>query len=339
MMREFDLLDECLKIFPERFKSLPEGPGDDCAVITARNSSVISTDSLVENVHFKLSWSNPRDIAWKALAANDSDIAAMGGSTIGYLFSIGVPKGYSEIVKELYQGFLEYFLYKESEFGIVTKLLGGDTVFSDTFFVSITVIGNSANFKGPIFRSGAQPGDLLFLSGAVGYSALGLSYLSGTQKEEFENIEVQKAINIHKRPKAEVILGKYLGELGLATSMIDISDGLIQDAIHICNRSSVSMNIRLDYFSSYLKNLSVLAKLSSGEEYALLFSVRNNKEDTTVLSELLKKFPKVQVIGEIVLQKEEQLFFYLDEKLVPLSDFLKKNNCSYADIGYQHQGF
>ena len=318
-MEEFQFLKTLFSKLEDRFIKLPSGPGDDCATFTSIETILVSQDVLVEGVHFKFSWSSPKDIAWKALATNESDIASMGGKPIGYTIGLVIPDGYGEMVEELYVGFNEYLLARES-LGYFQKILGGDISSGPCFSISVSVLGECLN---PVPRSGAKPGDILVSSGPIGLAGIGLSILNGSNKYELEDNLAEVALDRHRRPIPQTILGNYLSKNDLATSMIDISDGLIQDTMHLAEASGVSALIdpRSFIYPKNNSNESLVRLLNAGDDYELIFSLRSLHDFLLIK----QKFPQVFVVGKIVEQDKNTLMFESDGSRLTLEQFVGSN--------------
>lgn len=286
------------------------GPGDDCAVFD--NGFLITTDTLLEDTHFKLQYSSYYDIGWKALAVSLSDIAAMGGVPIGATVAIQIPETLALTqVEELYRGV--YALADKYDVAI----LGGDTVRSDKLGINTTVVGKALSL--PILRSGARDQDDIWLSNQIGLAQLGL--------DSFENNQNIQYRIFHQRPEPRLELAKYLAENKVANSMLDVSDGLFQDLMHICKASSLRASLVLEKIPSaisYLENPELLLKLcASGDDYELLFSA--NKAYRTQLA----KNNSLSLIGEFSAQ-EPSIYVGSDN----LTEILKKNGIS--QMGYSH---
>lgn len=285
------------------------GIGDDAAVLknTSETDLLACCDLMVEGVHFQLDWTTPRMLGRKALAVNLSDIAAMGGVPKFAMISISLPSHCSaEFVDELFGGIAEM----ADEHGV--SIVGGDTSSSrDSLFIDVSVIGECASGKA-IARRGAKTGDKVYVSGSLGASALGLSLLKDGRR--LEDLKVrsdakQQAIIKHLSPEPRLKLGRAIGKAGLATSMIDISDGLSTDLWHILDESHAGALIHAEAVPVATCVLSLAQEtqgidplrlaLDGGEDYELLFTARPESEKQLIaLSETLGTM--ITAIGEIV---------------------------------------
>ncbi|MFC4766876.1 thiamine-phosphate kinase [Effusibacillus consociatus] len=216
------------------------GIGDDAAVLSydAKSYVVMTTDMLVEGVHFREDTIDFRSLGWKSLAASFSDIAAMGGIPRHAAVSLAIPPSYEiESLEQLYEGIAEIC----SEFQ--AHVVGGDIVKTDgPFVISVTVNGEAAQGKA-LLRSGAQPGDLVFVTGTVGGSAAGLVLLESSQKSLLPPDEQLTLITFHQRPVPQVQVGQILRTSGGCTSCNDISDGLASELNEIAAASGVGIRI------------------------------------------------------------------------------------------------
>lgn len=276
------------------------GIGDDCAVIESPNQRkrLISTDQLVENVHFKLDAIDAEDLGHKSLAVNLSDIAAMGGKADGFFLSIAIPETLSlDWLNEFRNGLMT--LAQQYD----VPLLGGDTSRSETYvMISITIMGmvDSAYLK---LRSTAIPADRLCVTGPLGDSAAGFSLLSHPPKyQSLTDKKRSTLIRKHCRPDPQVKEGQWLAQQEGVHAMIDLSDGLLQDAGHIAEQSSCRVDLNLDQLplSGALEEFCSIDRSSKeaqefaaagGEDYELLLSVSEN-HFADVKSRFKKKFDK-----------------------------------------------
>ena len=212
------------------------GPGDDAAVVAAPDGRIVaSTDVLVEGRHFRRDWSSPADVGHRAAAANLADIAAMGADPTALLVALCVPIDLDVAwIEELAGGL-------SAEAGLVgASVVGGDVSASPTLTVAVTALGDLQG-REPVTRAGAQPGDVLALAGRTGYAAAGYTVLS----RGFRTPRV--FVEAYRRPAVPYAAGLEAARLG-ATSMIDVSDGLLQDLGHVATASVVGIDVRSDAF-------------------------------------------------------------------------------------------
>ncbi|MEV6601858.1 thiamine-phosphate kinase [Actinoplanes sp. NPDC051346] len=212
------------------------GPGDDAAVVPAPDGrTVASTDVLVEGRHFRRDWSSAADVGHRAAAANLADIAAMGAVPTALLVALCVPTDLDVAwVEELAGGL-------SAEAALVeARVVGGDLSSSPTLTIAVTALGDLGG-RPPVVRSGAQPGDVVALAGRTGYAAAGYTVLS----RGFRTPKV--LVEAYRRPSVPYSEGPAAAELG-ATSLIDVSDGLLQDLGHVATASVVGIDIRRDAF-------------------------------------------------------------------------------------------
>ena len=242
------------------------GPGDDAAVLRIRQGHVVvSTDLMVEGRHFRSDWVEAADVGHRAAAQNLSDINAMGGRAHSLTIGLGAP---SDLPARWAMDFAAGFAAECDQVG--ASVVGGDLTRCDQVVVAVTVIG--ACSQAPVLRSGAQPGDLLALAGRQGWSAGGLAVLS----RGFRSPRV--LVEAYRRPSPPYAAGPQAAEAG-ATSMIDVSDGLLADAGHLALDSGVAIDVRTDALEIPEPLLSVAAAtgaepislvLSGGEDHSLL---------------------------------------------------------------------
>jgi thiamine-monophosphate kinase len=212
------------------------GPGDDGAVVAAPDGRVVaSTDVLVEGRHFRRDWSSATDIGHRAAAANLADIAAMGAKPTALLVALCVPGDLAASwAEELADGL-------SAEAALVgASVVGGDMSASPTLTIAVTVLGDLQG-QAPVVRSGAQPGDLIGLAGRVGYAAAGYTVLSRGFRTP------KMLVEAYRRPSVPYDQGPAAARAG-ATSMIDVSDGLLQDLGHLATASVVGIDVHTDNF-------------------------------------------------------------------------------------------
>lgn len=280
--------------------------GDDAAVIDHfGKQTVITTDLLLEGIHFDLTYTPLKHLGYKSVAVNLSDLCAMMATPTHITVSIGVSNRFSvEALDELYAG-----IYAACERYSV-DLVGGDTSTSlKGLVISVTAIGEVAPDKF-VTRSGATPNDLVCISGDLGGAYLGLQLLEREKKIYLEHPDMQPELSSHTycigrqlKPEPRTDIVAFLQENGVVpTSMIDVSDGLSSELLHICRKSEVGCVIHDDKIPVHTDskaaadelNLSaVTCALSGGEDYELLFTIRQAD------FEAVSKNPGIAVIGYI----------------------------------------
>ncbi|MCW2786768.1 MAG: thiamine-phosphate kinase [Marmoricola sp.] len=226
---EFGLIAE----FVQRFDQGPAvyvGPGDDAAVLrTPRGHVVVSTDLLVENRHFRRDWASAHDIGRRAAAQNLSDINAMGGTATGLTVGLALPPDLpAQWVVDLADGIA-------TEAALVgASVIGGDLTRGTEVVIAVTVLG--ACDQAPVLRSGARAGDVVAIAGRQGWAAAGLAVLG-------RGFRSPRAVVVaHQRPEPPYDAGPLAARAG-ATAMIDVSDGLVADAVHVARASAVSIDL------------------------------------------------------------------------------------------------
>jgi thiamine-monophosphate kinase len=256
------------------------GIGDDCAVWTPTPGcqQLVSTDLLIEDIHFTLGGaSGLTDLGQKALAVNLSDVAAMGGVPCYVTLGLGLPGP-----PESYRALMDGFIAHAAACGV--SLIGGDTCAArDRLMISVTVIGEAPTGRA-VTRSGAKPGDRIYLTGCTGESAAGLALLSNPSLADvLDPVHWDTLLGRHLRPTARLAEGALLGESGLASAMIDVSDGVAPDLGHILTESRVGAELDADKipvsdplnaFADATGGDALNMALGGGEDYELLFTVR-----------------------------------------------------------------
>lgn len=263
---EFPFLDRLLPALPVGRGSVV-GPGDDCAVTRGLGRNVLlTTDALVAGAHFESAWMTPRQIGRKAYFVNASDIAAMGGRPRFCLVSIGAPADFpaSDLIA-IHGGVADAAAEHDA------WIAGGNLARASDLFVSIALIGEMAG--PPVLRSGGRPGDALYVTGALGEAALGLKDLQDDASKR------SAAVRRFREPIPRIQAGTVLAS-GIASAMIDVSDGLLQDLRHLCEASGVGAEISLDSLpcSARVRRHAQMLALHGGEDYELLFAVPRKAE-------------------------------------------------------------
>ncbi|AZZ55518.1 thiamine-phosphate kinase [Rathayibacter iranicus] len=260
------------------------GPGDDSAVLRAPDGRfVVTTDMMVHGPDFRLAWSTPDDLGWKAAASNLADIAAMGARPTGLVVALAAPQTLGiDVVEGIARGLAAGCAAMAPGCGVV----GGDLSASATLTLSITAFG-SLDGRPPVLRSGAQPGDVLATAGPLGRAGLGLRLLFEQAREEGEPSAALAArlrqhfpalLDAQLRPTAPIAQGMAAG--GIATAMMDVSDGVVLDARRMARASGVVIDLdpaAVDVHARDLLTFEVVSPdlaralvLGGGEDHAML---------------------------------------------------------------------
>ncbi|MCD6232242.1 thiamine-phosphate kinase [Candidatus Aerophobetes bacterium] len=284
-------------------KRVVVGIGDDAAAveIDGEKLTLLTTDTLVENVHFQWDYASPFKVGWKSLAVNISDIAAMGGNPLYSLVSLSLPSETESFrIEDLYEGLKEI----ASQYRV--NIVGGNIVHSPFFTITISLIGEVKR-ENILLRSGAREGDLIYTTGEIGSSRAGLDCL---RKPDLK-IDLKKREFLERKhllPSPRLREGQILAKERVVTSAIDISDGLISDLRRITEESRVGAilweeRIPISAVSEEVAKRvgasSLEWALYGGEDYELLFTVPEDKRE-----EIEKLGFSVYLIGKI-LEKEE----------------------------------
>lgn len=234
------------------------GPGDDAAVLAVEGPVVTSVDVLVENVHFKLGWSEPADVGRKAVAVNVADLEAMGARATGLVVGFSAPP---QLQLRWVREFAAGLRAECASAGV--SLLGGDVTRSRDLTISVTVLGG-LDGRAPVRRSGARPGDVVALCGRTGWAAAGLAVLQRGFRSPRVVVEAQRV------PQVPYGAGAVAAAAG-ATAMIDVSDGLVGDLGHVAAASGVVVDLHRDAFE-VPDPLQAVAAATGADPYALLLT-------------------------------------------------------------------
>lgn len=278
------------------------GIGDDAAAVTwSGKTLLLTTDTLVEGIHFRTTTATLRQVGGKAMAVNLSDIAAMGGEPRYALVALALPRDFRVTdVDELYAGMGEM----AARYGVA--LIGGDTSASpDRIVLTLTVVGEVEG--PPLARSGARPGDAVLVTGELGAAAAGLALLEegGAGLDPEERAVVEQA---HRAPTPRVPEGRLIRRSGVASAMIDLSDGLATDLGQIATESRVGARVRLDALPVGPATRRVAQALgrdpwrlatTGGEDYELLFTVAPTEADALAARITRETGTPVSLVGEI----------------------------------------
>src|SRR5271170_3512770 len=254
------------------------GIGDDAALLSpaGRTDWVLSCDTFLEDVHFRLNTHPPDSVGYKALARATSDLAAMGATPRYFLLTIALP---ATRTGQWLDAFLKGMGRAARELGIT--VIGGDTTKSRTVFISITVLGEIPPDRA-LTRSGARPGDIIYVSGQLRRAQLGLELVL---RGHARNRQLRAQIHPHLYPRIRVALGSWLARHKIATSAMDLSDGLSTDMARLCTASQVGAKIYANKVPTVAIPAAAASKfrnrdldplqraLHAGEDYELLFTV------------------------------------------------------------------
>lgn len=302
---EFGLIDRLTAGFDTINNSTIKGVGDDAAVLDYGKNVVVSTDLLAEGIHFDLAYTPLKHLGYKSVVVNLSDIYAMNATPRQITVSLALSSKFTvEALEELYAGIqLACKNYK-------VDLVGGDTTSSlSGLVISITAIGE-ANAEGLVYRNGAKVGDLVCVSGDLGAAYLGLQILEREKQIHQQHPGVQPElenarylIERHLKPEARRDVIRYFAENDLLpTAMMDISDGLSSDIMHICRQSGVGCQINESavpisedaYHMALAFNMDpITCALNGGEDYELLFTI-HPEDETKIAGE-----SAFSIVGEI----------------------------------------
>ncbi len=300
MKREFERIEHIRAILTRDCPAIQIGIGDDAAVIARSGNEMAWTiDVAVEGVHFRREFASWKDIGWRSYMAAASDLAAMGAQPAAAQLALIVPKTFEETS---FDALLHGIADAADE--VRAPIAGGNLSSGSEVSITTTLIGE---LKGPaLTRSGARPQDLIFVTGAVGASALGLHVLMHN-KSNANDTRHPHFIETWKRPQARIKEGLQLRNI--ATAAIDISDGLLQDLTHICKASHVGAILHADQLP-LAKDHRALANdlgldpyrlaLTGGEDYELLFTAPSSavvESIGTCIGSVVKQEEGIRVIG------------------------------------------
>ena len=334
---EFGLIDQLTADFPLRNASSLKGVGDDAAVIDHKGMrTLVSVDMLIEGIHFDMTYCPLKHLGYKAAVSNFSDIYAMNGTPTQIVVGLGVSSRFSvEALDELYAGIrLACERYH-------VDMVGGDTTSSKTgLVISITVIG-MAKDEDIVYRSGAKKNNLLCVTGDLGGAYIGLLILEREKAEFLSNPHMQPqlkgldyVLERQLKPEARKDVVEQLKTLGIKpTSMIDISDGLASEILHLCKESGVGCQLyeeripidpTTDRMAKEFQIVPSVAALSGGEDYELLFTIdQKDYEKIQTLS------ADVTVIGYMTDDKGIAEMITPDGHVIPIKaqgwDHMKKH--------------
>ena len=323
---EFGLIDHLTENLPVNNKSTLKGVGDDAAVMHYESDRdiLVTTDLLLENVHFDLTYVPLKHLGYKSAIVNFSDIYAMNGTPRQITVSLGISSRFTlEHIEELYAG----IRHACERYGV--DLVGGDTSASNQgLVISITCLGDALR-DDIVYRDGAKPTDLICVSGDLGAAYMGLQLLerekaASVGMKDFEPDFTGKEYLVERqlKPEARRDIIAALAAAGIKpTAMMDISDGLSSELLHICNASKVGCRvyedrIPIDYQTAVMAeelNMNlVTAALNGGEDYELLFTVPLSKHAD------VEKIDGIKVIGYVTEQSQGCALITRDDTEIPL---------------------
>jgi len=304
---EFGLIEHLTKDIKLYNPSTLKGVGDDAAVISIddKNVVLVSTDLLAEGIHFDMVYTPLKHLGYKAAIVNFSDIFAMNATPKQLLVSIALSNRYSlEAIEELYEG-IKYACEKYK-----VDLVGGDTTSSQSgLIISMTIIG-SATKEEVVYRNGAMENDLICVSGNLGAAYIGLLVLEREKQVFKANPNIQPDLDGNDyvlqrqlKPEAKAEIIKALKENSIKpTAMIDISDGLASEIIHICKQSNkgcqifeekIPIDAQTAMLAEEFNIMPTVAAMNGGEDYELLFTVKQSDY------EKINKIKNISIIGYI----------------------------------------
>jgi len=258
--------------------SIITGIGDDCAVlrVRARDEFLVTTDFSLEGIHFRRDWHPAESVGHRCLARGLSDIAAMGGEPVAAFLSLALPR---DLPQAWVGRFLRGLMGLAKKYG--ATLAGGDTAQSPNGILADIIVVGSVPKGRAVLRSGARPGDRIFVSGALGGSAAAVQRMETTKKK----VGPQEYVR-HFYPAPRVEIGRMLREKKLASAMIDTSDGLSTDLAHLCEESGVGAEVNAALIprarvGKPAREVDLELALHGGEDYELLFTAAPGKRVPT----------------------------------------------------------
>jgi len=269
------------------------GIGDDCAVLQLPrgHEALVTTDFSLEDVHFRRAWHPAEAVGHRCLARGLSDIAATGGTPRAAFLSLALP---ADLLQEWINGFIRGLLHLADRYDVL--LAGGDTAQSPAGILADIVVLGSVPAGKAVLRSGARPGDLLYVTGTLGSSVATLHALRNGKKLS------PASHRKHFYPEPRIAVGQYLREKKLVSAMIDISDGLSTDLSHICEESETGAVVYAASLPAASGKDGLALALHGGEEYELLFTAASNRHVPKQIAGV-----PISLIGEIVRGKRVKL--------------------------------
>jgi thiamine-monophosphate kinase len=303
---EFELINRISRIVDDRSDQIVLGIGDDAAVVCAHPGweTIITTDTLIEGVHFDLSYTPIDKLGWKALAINISDIASMGGIPRYAVVSLAISKDWKiKDVEDFYEG-LARCCHQTN-----CSIVGGDTVKSEkNFIITVTILGEVEEGCA-VRRSGAKEGDVLCVTGELGGAKVGLEVLKNNKSIN----RFPDSVNRFFEPRLRFKEARKLVKELEVSSMIDISDGLASEVTHLCRESKlgcllwkekIPLNMEVKRWANECCQTAEQYALAGGEEYELLFTVDRKRFEIWQEEDSNIKDLKVTMIGEMINRKD-----------------------------------
>lgn len=274
MYGEFEIIDKIASMF-QTPEGLTLGIGDDCAILDPGRFDLVTTDTIVEDIHFRRAWCSPEDIGWKALSVCLSDVAAMGGGPGAFFLNLSLPPDCDEpLVDGLLAGIKKACVDLIPE-SFEVAVGGGDITRSPgPLVISVTLLGE-ASPAGPITRGGALPGDRIALLGPVGSASCALQVYENHEERaaDFPNLT-----SAYRRPQPRVREGALLGLYGVPSALIDVSDGLLQDLNHILVASGVGAKLETHNLPNDPELTAACEQLFGGQEAFLNFALSGGED-------------------------------------------------------------
>ncbi len=294
---EFALIDrvqQILQLPAHSSSQVVKSIGDDCAVVqpSPETEIIVTTDTQEEDVHYRLDWSTPADIGWRCMAVNVSDIAAMAGRPLGAVVALSLPPSLDvAFVDGLYTGM------QALASDMVCPIIGGNmTKASGRVSVTITILGEVPKGRA-IYRSGARPGDEIWVTGTLGGAKAGLEVL--LKPEAVSGAPTEYALRRYRRPRPRLQEALFLRQHASLNSLLDISDGLSGDLHHVCEASGVSAQIEAEavpihddtrQIAHALKVDPLAYALNGGEDFELCLTAAPGQIDR-VRADFEQQFP------------------------------------------------
>lgn len=322
IINEFSLIRKISQKIPTNSNDIIKGIGDDSAVIKiAKNKYLLATcDTQVEGVHFLPKIAKPEQVGQKAIAVNVSDIAAMGGKPTFCLVSLIIPQKTSvNYIDRLYNG----IILGCKNYSV--QIVGGNISRGKEIVIDIFMLGEVKPNQ-LLLRSKAKPGDKILVTGTLGEAGAGLELLLNPKLSVKKKVST-KLISRQLTPKARLLESGVIAKTRMATSMIDISDGLESDVSHLCEQSKVGIKLYEDLLpisdsvfsvAKLINKSSLELALEGGEDYELLFTTPPDFVAEVIKAVKQKTGTKVSIVGEILSRKEGRWLILKDGRKVPL---------------------